>query len=302
MAVLLSMRFSSADGVARHGALERIEHPEGDGQGGDRQHGPGHPPDDREVLAHLLPSGGGALGQHGEDEQGQGGTGGVEDGDKEGRGIHPVVAGGGRYGGQDRTGAGHEDQAQAESEDEPTARVGVARRPESVEGPLDQLTDLRDHEAHGQGEQQPDPEPHEEILGQAERAEHGAADEHGQTEADHQPGDDQVGAGPAGSGRSARDHHRQDGHDAGREAGDEASEEGDDEQLTHAGRSSSDGACALWLLRVACSRLPCCVMGSGSQPTAVRCPVEGKLAGASAEGASPRVRRGGAPGQQTVPP
>ena len=66
-------------------------------------------------------------------------TGRVEESHEQRRGPHPVVGGGHGDGGQDRAGAGNEDQAQAQPENQPAAPAGVAGRPQPAEGTLDPL-------------------------------------------------------------------------------------------------------------------------------------------------------------------
>ena len=70
-------------GVAGHGALQGVEEAEGDGQGRDQEYGPGHPADDGQVRAQLLPPGGGPLGDHREEKEGERGADGVEEGDEQ---------------------------------------------------------------------------------------------------------------------------------------------------------------------------------------------------------------------------
>ena len=102
-------------GVARHIALQRVEEPHGESQGGDRQDRPGHLANDRQVHAKLLPPADGSLRQHGEEKKGEGRPDRIEERDDEGREADAVVRLGGGDGGQDRAGAWHEDKAQAES-------------------------------------------------------------------------------------------------------------------------------------------------------------------------------------------
>ncbi len=76
-----------------------------------------------------------------------------------------------RDGSEHRPGARHEDETEAQTQDEPTTLVGVARGPEAGEGSLDGLADFRNQEADGQEAEQCDAEPEQEVLGEVEETE-----------------------------------------------------------------------------------------------------------------------------------
>ncbi len=107
---------------------------------------------------------GGPFGDHGEREQRHRDSGGIDERHEDGRQADTVMGGGDRDGGQDRSGAGHEDETQAQPEHESSALVGVARAAQPGERPLNQLPDLGDHEADGEEPEHGDPEPEQEVL------------------------------------------------------------------------------------------------------------------------------------------
>ena len=72
---------------------------------------------------------------------------------------------------QDWSGAGHEDQPEAQAQDEAAPLVGVARRAQPGKGPLNDLADLGDQKTHRQQAEQDDAEPEQQVLGQVEEAE-----------------------------------------------------------------------------------------------------------------------------------
>ena len=240
-------------GVAGHIALEGPEPVEGDGERRDGEHDAGHPAHRGQVRAQSFPVLGGPFGEHGEHEQRHGDPGGVDERHEDGREPDMVAGGRHRDRGQDRPGAGHEDEAQAQPEDEASPLVGVARGAQPGERPLNDVPDGGDHEADGKNSEHGDPQPEQEVLREVQEAEHRAGEEDGQAEAGDQPGDDQVRPGAAGRGRASGHDHRDDRHDARGEAGDEATEERDDEQLTHGRRSSARNR-SLALLDSACPR------------------------------------------------
>ncbi len=109
-----------------------------------------------------------------------------------------------------------------------------------------------DEESHRQQTEQGDPQPEQEVLGQMEEAEQRAGKEDGDAEADHQPGDDDVGPPLARSGRSTGHDDRNDGNDAGGEPGDQPTEKGDDQEFTHGSRFLADREEAPALLLLGC--------------------------------------------------
>ena len=190
-----------------------------------------------------------ALGDHGQHEQRNGDAQRVEQRHEE-RGCPDVmVRGRHRYCRQNRSGAGHEDEAEAQAQNEAAAFVGVARGTQSGERSLNDLAESRDEQAHRQearaGRR---PSQNKEILGQVEEAEQRAGEEDGDAETHDQPGNDHVGPPLARSGRSARHDDRNDGNDAGGQPGDQSAEKRDDQEFTHGSRAVAVRERALVLL------------------------------------------------------
>ena len=235
----LNVVFQGA-GVAGDIALQGAEPVEGDGQRGHTEHDAGDLADGGEVAAQGRPRRRGALGDHRQHEQRDGDAQRVEERDEERRCSRMMVRGGHRDRRQHRSGARHEDEAEAQAQDEAAALVRVARRAQPGEGTLNDLTELGDEESHRQQTEQGDAQPEQEVLGQMEEAEQRAGKEDGEAEAHHQPGDDDVGPPLARSGRSTRHDDGNDGNDAGGEPGDQPTEEGDDQELTHGSRFLAD--------------------------------------------------------------
>ena len=140
-------------------------------------------------------------------------------------------------GGEHRTGARDEDEAEAQSENEPATFVGVARRAEAGEGPLDDLADLWGSTAR----------PTTARAGRHPARTGGLGGGGGSRAASWRraremlklttsAGDDDVGPPLAGSRRASGHHDGDDRDDAGRQAGDQPAEERDDEELTHRSR------------------------------------------------------------------
>ena len=227
-------------GVAGDVALQCAEPVERDGQRGNAQHDAGHLAHGGQVAAQRGPRRRGALGDHRQHEERHGDAQRVEEGDEERGRARVMVRGRHGDGGEDRSGARHEDEAEAQSQNEAAAFVGVARRAQPGEGPLNDLADLGDQEAHGQQPEQGDAQPEQEVLGEVEESEQRAGEEDGEAEAHHQPGDDHVGAPFARSRRTAGHDDGDDGDDAGGQPGDQPTEERDDEELTHGSRSVAD--------------------------------------------------------------
>ena len=224
-------------GVAGNVALQGAEPVEGDGQSGDTQNDTGHLADSGEVAAQRGPGRRGALGDHRQHEERDGDTQRVEERHQERGRACVVVCGRHRNRREDRSGAGHEDQPETQAQDEAAPLVGVARRAQPGEGPLNDLADLGDQKAHRQQAEQGDAQPEQQVLGQVEETEQRTGEEDGEAEAHHQPGDDHVGPPLARSGRSAGHDDGDDGNDAGRQPGDQSTEERNDEELTHVSRS-----------------------------------------------------------------
>jgi hypothetical protein len=151
----LNVVFQSA-GVTGDIALQGAEPVEGDGQRGHTQHDAGDLAHGGEVAAQGRPRRGGALGHHGQYEQRDGDTQGVEEGDEQRRCSRMMVRGGHRDRRQDRSGARHEDEPEAQAQDEAAALIRVARRSQPGEGTLNDFAELGDEESDRQQTEQGD--------------------------------------------------------------------------------------------------------------------------------------------------
>ncbi len=122
---------------------------------------------------------------------------------------------------------------EAQAQHEPTARAGVTGPTQPVERQLYPASEGGQQQSRGQYQQEGDPEPEEEVLGQAEGAQHRTTDQLGEAEAHHQSGDDQKRTGPGSGCRPAGHNHREDRDDARRQPRYQPTQESDRQQFSH---------------------------------------------------------------------